>query len=75
VADADALRRATVDLSEGQRSAVVLRHVLDLPYSEIGLALGCSDAAARQRVREALGNLRLALSEDGAAPATTGGTR
>lgn len=75
VADADALRRATVGLSEGQRSAVVLRHVLDLPYSEIGLALGCSDAAARQRVREALGNLRLALGEEGAAPATTGGTR
>lgn len=69
--DLDALRRASAELSEGQRSAVVLRHVLDLPYAEIGAALGCSDQAARQRVREALANLQAKLSDP--ATATTGG--
>jgi RNA polymerase sigma factor (sigma-70 family) len=75
IADGDALRRASAGLSEGQRSAVVLRHVLDLPYSEIGPALGCSEAAARQRVREALGHLRVALRSETVATATTGGSR
>ena len=76
VADTDALRRATADLSEGQRSAVVLRHILDLPYSEVGMALGCSDAAARQRVREATAKLRSVLG-DAPTPETTstGGAR
>lgn len=48
-------------LPEGQRSAVVHRYVLDLPYAEIAGLLGCSEPAARQRVRAGLTALRAAL--------------
>ncbi|MFN8039363.1 MAG: RNA polymerase sigma factor [Acidimicrobiales bacterium] len=59
-------------LPEGQRAAVVHRYVLDLPYVEIAALLGCSEAAARQRVRAGLATLRAALrppaAGDGLAP-------
>ncbi|MCZ7525419.1 MAG: sigma-70 region 4 domain-containing protein [Acidimicrobiia bacterium] len=42
----------------GQREAVLHRYVDDLPYREIGRILGCSEAAARQRVRAGLRTLR-----------------
>ncbi len=45
-------------LPEKQRGAIALRYVGDLPYAEIGVALGCSDAAARQNVRAGLAALR-----------------
>jgi DNA-directed RNA polymerase specialized sigma24 family protein len=41
-----------------QRGAVALRYLADLPYLEIGAALGCSEAAARQNVRAGLAALR-----------------
>lgn len=41
-----------------QRSAVLHRFLLDLPYAEIGSILGCSEAAARQNVRAGLAKLR-----------------
>jgi DNA-directed RNA polymerase specialized sigma24 family protein len=41
-----------------QRSAVVLRYVADLPYRDVAVTIGCSEAAARQNVREALRKLR-----------------
>ncbi len=41
-----------------QRSAVLLRYVADRSYAEIGAALECSEAAARQNVRAALQRLR-----------------
>jgi DNA-directed RNA polymerase specialized sigma24 family protein len=37
---------------------VVARHVLDLPYRDVGALVGCSEAAARQNVREALKKLQ-----------------
>ena len=49
-------------LPEGQRAAVVHRYVLDLPYAEIAGLLGCSEPAARQRVRAGLTALRAALA-------------
>lgn len=45
-------------LPEKQRGAVALRYLGDLPYAEIGVVLGCSEAAARQNVRAGLAALR-----------------
>ena len=45
-------------LPERQRTALLLRYAGDLPYREIGDALGSSEAAARQSVREGLKRLR-----------------
>lgn len=52
--------KAVAELPEKQRAATVLRFALDLRYREIGEALGCSEAAARQNVQAALGKLRAA---------------
>ncbi|MCU0268735.1 MAG: RNA polymerase sigma factor [Acidimicrobiales bacterium] len=51
-----------------QRAAVLQRYLLDLPFRDIGAALGCSEAAARQNVRAGLARLRLdpTLVEDDA---------
>lgn len=53
-----ALWEAVRALPAGQRAAVTLRFVADLPFREIGHVLRCSEAAARQRVREGLQKLR-----------------
>ena len=53
-----ALWEAVRVLPAGQRAAVTLRFVGDLPFREIGQVLRCSEAAARQRVREGLKKLR-----------------
>lgn len=53
-----ALWEAVRGLPAGQRAAVTLRFVGDLPFREIGEVLRCSEAAARQRVREGLKKLR-----------------
>ena len=45
-------------LPEKQRSAVALRFVADLSHREIATALGCSEDAARQNLREGLKKLR-----------------
>ena len=49
---------AVARLPEAQRSALVLRFAVDLPYRAIGETLDCSEAAARQRVASALSKLR-----------------
>lgn len=54
----DDLWRAVVRLPGKQRGAIALRYLGDLPYAEIGVALGCSEAAARQNVRAGLAGLR-----------------
>lgn len=46
------------ELSNGQRAALALRFAADLPYREIGVALGTSEAAARRRVHDGLEALR-----------------
>jgi len=59
VAERDpALWEAVRALPPATRAAVVLRHVHDLGYADIAAALGCSEAAARQRVRAGLVRLR-----------------
>ena len=45
-------------LSDRQRAAVVLRCVLDTPYSELAQVLDCSEPAARRSVHEGLTKLR-----------------
>ena len=53
-----ALWKAVRELPSGQRAAVTLRFVADLPFREVGRILRCSEVAARQRVREGLKTLR-----------------
>ena len=53
-----AIWSAVSRLPEAQRAALVMRFALDLRYREIGAALDCSEAAARQRVAAALTALR-----------------
>lgn len=54
----DELWSAVSDLPNGQRDAVLFRFVGDLSYAEVGRVLGCSEAAARQRVKEGIAKLR-----------------
>ena len=49
---------AVAELSESQRAAVALRFAADLPYREVGAALGTTEAAARRRVHDGLESLR-----------------
>ncbi len=49
-------------LPEKQRNAVFLRSVADLSYAEVGVALECSQDAARRSVHEGLKRLREELS-------------
>lgn len=53
-----ALWAAVRELPPGQRGAILLRFVADLPYAQIGRTLGCAEDAARQRVREGLRTLK-----------------
>jgi RNA polymerase sigma-70 factor (ECF subfamily) len=59
-----ALAAALATLPAGQRDAVRLRVVADLPYEQIARELGCSPLAARLRVLRALGSLKRALKGD-----------
>ncbi len=54
----EGLWRFVAALPPKQRAAVVLRFALDLRYREIGVALDCSEEAARRNVHEAMENLR-----------------
>jgi len=51
------------DLTERQRTAVVLRYLADLPYARIAEALGCAEATARATVHQALRRLRATSTE------------
>ncbi|HWC38317.1 MAG TPA: RNA polymerase sigma factor [Acidimicrobiales bacterium] len=46
------------ELPDTQRSAVVLRHVLDFPYAEIAAVLGCPEGTAKSHVSRGLERLR-----------------
>jgi RNA polymerase sigma factor (sigma-70 family) len=50
-------------LSDGQRTALALRFAADLPYREVGAALGTTEAAARRRVHDGLETLRERLGK------------
>ena len=49
-------------LPDKQRSAVVLRYVLDLPHADIADALGSSEQAARRSLHEGLKKLKGVLA-------------
>lgn len=49
-----ALRRAIVGLPAGQRAAIELRVLQDLPYDEVAERLGCTPTTARMRVSRGL---------------------
>ncbi|WP_196073294.1 RNA polymerase sigma factor [Nakamurella alba] len=56
----DAILRAAVDaLPRRQREVVILRYWQDLPYAEIGAALGISEGSARSNASRALSHLQL----------------
>ncbi len=59
-----ALWNRVAALPPKQRSAVVLRFALDLRYRDVGAALGCSEAAARRSVHEAVRTLRAGQPTD-----------
>ena len=52
------LWRAVRGLPEKQRAAVFLRFAGDLDYAAIGMAIGCTEPAARQNVRAGLTTIR-----------------
>ncbi len=54
----DVVWEAVRSLPPKQRTAVVLRHVLDRPYDEIAEVLSCSRNAARANVSEGTRRLR-----------------
>ncbi|MBA3655648.1 MAG: hypothetical protein H0W70_15810 [Actinobacteria bacterium] len=58
----DELWSAVKGLPTGQREAVLFRFVGDLSYADVAATLGCSAAAARQRVREGIAKLREAIA-------------
>lgn len=50
-------------LPEAQRVAVVLRHVVGLPTSEVAEVLGCPDGTAKSHISRGLHRLRVLLTE------------
>ncbi|MGH3602361.1 MAG: RNA polymerase sigma factor [Pseudonocardiaceae bacterium] len=50
-------------LPEAQRLAVVLRHVVGLPTSEVAEVLGCPDGTAKSHISRGLHRLRALLTE------------
>jgi RNA polymerase sigma-70 factor (ECF subfamily) len=58
---APALAAALDSLPLGQRQALELRVVDELPYQQVARSLGCSEVAARIRVTRALGRLSRVL--------------
>jgi DNA-directed RNA polymerase specialized sigma24 family protein len=53
-----ALRAALDALPAKQRGAVVYHYLADLPYAEVGRAMGTSEAAARRSAADGLAKLR-----------------
>jgi RNA polymerase sigma-70 factor (ECF subfamily) len=59
------VRRAVARLGEEDREILLLRHVEDLPYDEVGCLLDIDPAAARKRYGRALLRLRQILIDQG----------
>jgi len=55
----DELQRLLVNLSQRQRSMVVMRYYLDLTDDEIADQLGCTSVTVRSTISRALGSLRI----------------
>jgi RNA polymerase sigma factor (sigma-70 family) len=52
------------ELPEVQRTAVVLRHVVGLPYAELAAAMGCPEGTAKSHVARGLQRLRALIPEE-----------
>jgi RNA polymerase sigma factor (sigma-70 family) len=59
-----ALRSALDGLPPMQRGAVIHRYLGDLPYADVALLLGCSEAAARRSAADGLANLRKRIRKE-----------
>lgn len=57
------LEHLTESLPPTERAAVVLRYAYDLPYAQIGAALGSSDEAARAAASSGVRRLRRTLDD------------
>jgi len=66
----DYLDQLLANLSQAQREAVVLRHIVGLPIREVALAMACPEGTAKSHVSRGLERLRNQLvqpvSEEGA---------
>ena len=59
VADDHAELRIALDtLGPKQRTAVIYRHLADLPYAEVARLMGISESAARRNAADGIGKLR-----------------
>ncbi|MEJ2887651.1 RNA polymerase sigma factor [Actinomycetospora aeridis] len=58
----DRLAALLAELPVAQRTAVVLRHVVDLPVAEVASVLACSDGTARSHAARGLAALRSRLT-------------
>jgi RNA polymerase sigma-70 factor (ECF subfamily) len=63
-ADADALWQAVDELSGRQRAVLYLRYRADLPFEQIGFALGITSNAARSHATNAVATLRRRLAQE-----------
>lgn len=63
VAERDALRRALLSLPVRQRTAVVLRHYMDLSEADTAAAMDCAVGTVKSLTSRALGVLRSQLTE------------
>lgn len=59
---ASQLERAIAALPDAQREVFVMRELLDLPFAEIAVAVGASEATVKSRMRYALERLRSELA-------------
>jgi RNA polymerase sigma factor (sigma-70 family) len=51
-------------LPDAQRTAVVLRHVVGLPYAELAVAMGCPEGTAKSHVARGLQRLRATIPKE-----------
>lgn len=60
--DRPMMRAALAQLPAGQRAVLVLRFLCDLPVTEVGELLGCSDGTVKSQTSHGLAKLRHILS-------------
>lgn len=58
------LRSALLDLTERQRTAIVLHHIVDLPVSDVAAALGVAPGTASATLHQARARLATLLGDD-----------
>lgn len=73
VADGDHLDQLLSALSDAQREAVVLRHIVGLPMREVALTMACPEGTAKSHVSRGLAVLRAELTASTTDGSTTDG--